>query len=150
MKRHILTATCAVVLGLVVLASEVPRAQGNNPSPAGCAVLPSWNDLKAALTAATAAPNGFLQNHMWGTIVDRSGVLGLDMEIAHVLADNRPILGLHQPVVVGMSRAGFRLFDQQLVQQFGHHVVDELTAIVGMEAPHHKGELGQNRLQNRQ
>jgi uncharacterized protein GlcG (DUF336 family) len=61
---------------LFVVAAETSRAQGVNNAPrSGCAVLPSWEELKAALTAATAAPNGLLQNHMWGAIVDRSGVV---------------------------------------------------------------------------
>jgi uncharacterized protein GlcG (DUF336 family) len=37
--------------------------------------LPSWDELRAALNAATAAQNGFLHNNMWGTIVDRDGVV---------------------------------------------------------------------------
>jgi len=68
-----LLAVGLVGLGLTV---AMPSAQGpNNTSKSGCHALPSWESLKAALSAATAEPNGLLGNHMWGTIVDRSGVV---------------------------------------------------------------------------
>src|ERR1051326_5264195 len=41
----------------------------------GCAGLPSWEQLKTALTAARHAANGGLNLDMWGTIVDRDGVV---------------------------------------------------------------------------
>ena len=41
----------------------------------GCASLPKFAELKAALTAATSAETSGLNNHMWGTIVDRDGVV---------------------------------------------------------------------------
>jgi len=42
----------------------------------GCRDLPSWDQLKAALTAARAPNNnGGLNTDMWGTIVDRDGVV---------------------------------------------------------------------------
>jgi uncharacterized protein GlcG (DUF336 family) len=76
MNKRVLPAICVLVLGFVVLGAEAPRAQGVNNAPRkGCSLLPSWDDLKAALTAATAEDNGFLANHMWGTIVDRDGVV---------------------------------------------------------------------------
>jgi uncharacterized protein GlcG (DUF336 family) len=85
MKRSLVPAMC-VLAGLMGFTFETPRAQSHNSfdtraqgsnsaSRSGCAALPTWEELKAALTAATAAANGFLQNHMWGTIVDRSGVV---------------------------------------------------------------------------
>ena len=39
----------------------------------GCEGLPTHDQLKAALTTATAAKNGGLALPMWGSIVDRSG-----------------------------------------------------------------------------
>jgi len=75
MKRNRLPATC-VLVGLVAFASAPTRAEDDDRrSRSGCAVLPTWAELKGALTAATAMANGLLQNHMWGTIVDRSGVV---------------------------------------------------------------------------
>jgi uncharacterized protein GlcG (DUF336 family) len=41
----------------------------------GCANLPTYSQLKSALTAATAAETSGLNNQMWGTIVDRDGVV---------------------------------------------------------------------------
>jgi heme-degrading protein len=65
-----------ITLGLLLITSATPGAQGpNNASRAGCRALPSWEALRAALVSATAAPNGFLKNNMWGTIVDRDGVV---------------------------------------------------------------------------
>jgi uncharacterized protein GlcG (DUF336 family) len=41
----------------------------------GCAALPNQAELKAALTAATLTEASGLNNQMWGTIVDRDGVV---------------------------------------------------------------------------
>ncbi len=66
----------AVLTGALVAASATMHAQGpNNASRSGCRELPSWEELRTALAQATAAPNGFLHNNMWGTIVDRDGVV---------------------------------------------------------------------------
>lgn len=68
MKR--LCSLFSVVLALVLLA--VPA----NPQPAGgCKELPSHADLRKALSAAQAESNGGLGFHMWGTIVDRDGLV---------------------------------------------------------------------------
>lgn len=40
-----------------------------------CADLPNYNQLKTALTEATAQKNGGFSLPMWGTIVDRSGTV---------------------------------------------------------------------------
>ncbi len=40
-----------------------------------CHLLPSWSALRAALADAQQATNGGLGFHMWGTIVDRDGVV---------------------------------------------------------------------------
>jgi uncharacterized protein GlcG (DUF336 family) len=40
-----------------------------------CKGLPSWSDLKAALTAARNQANGGFNLDMWGTIVNRDGVV---------------------------------------------------------------------------
>ena len=59
-----------VVGAVVVLASAPAAAQ-----PAGCKNLPSHTDVQKALAAAQAESNGGLGFHMWGTIVDRDGVV---------------------------------------------------------------------------
>lgn len=64
------------LVGWLVFTPNVAEAQGPNNAPrSGCAALPSWGELKAALSAAQAANNGFLHLQMWGTIVDRDGVV---------------------------------------------------------------------------
>jgi len=40
-----------------------------------CASLPKYAELKAALAAATSAETSGLNNQMWGTIVDRDGIV---------------------------------------------------------------------------
>lgn len=40
-----------------------------------CAGLPSQEDLKAALTAATAAESSGLNNQMWATVANRDGIV---------------------------------------------------------------------------
>ena len=51
------------------------RADDDGGNSNNCRSLPSYNQLKAALVAATAAEGSGLNNHMWGTIVDRDGVV---------------------------------------------------------------------------
>jgi uncharacterized protein GlcG (DUF336 family) len=59
-------ASCAAV-GL----AQPPNIEFNN----GCGSLPNFSALKTALSAAVAAETSGLNNHMWGTIVDRSGIV---------------------------------------------------------------------------
>jgi hypothetical protein len=51
---------------LAAARNALAQAPGN-----GCASLPKFAELKAALTAATATETSGLNNQMWGTIVDR-------------------------------------------------------------------------------
>src|SRR5688572_3452910 len=81
MKRSLPLLTAVLALawvfsgpGLVV--AQGPNAQGsNNASRNGCSNLPSWEQVKAALTEARNQANGGLNLDMWGTIVDRDGVV---------------------------------------------------------------------------
>jgi uncharacterized protein GlcG (DUF336 family) len=78
MNRNVASVAAVALVGFLVLneSTVAPHAQGvNNASRSGCSLLPSWEALKVALTTATAAQNGLLHNHMWGTIVDRDGVV---------------------------------------------------------------------------
>src|ERR1700704_577697 len=52
---------------------SVPQFSDDQGS--GCANLPSFSALKNALATATAAETSGLNNQMWGTIVDRDGVV---------------------------------------------------------------------------
>jgi uncharacterized protein GlcG (DUF336 family) len=63
-----LTATLAVVRGAD--ADDRGSDEGH-----GCAALPDHAALKAALIAATETEASGLNNQMWGTIVDRDGVV---------------------------------------------------------------------------
>jgi len=75
MKKNVLITGFVVVI-LLMLGAASARAQGPNNAPkTGCSALPSWSELKAALTAAVGQNNGFLKNNMWATIVDRDGVV---------------------------------------------------------------------------
>ena len=48
---------------------------GNNAPTRGCRELPSHDQLRQALSTARAEANGGLNLDMWGTIVDRDGVV---------------------------------------------------------------------------
>jgi uncharacterized protein GlcG (DUF336 family) len=48
---------------------------GATAAHADCAALPSWSQLKAALTAAVQAETSGLDFQMWATIVDRDGTV---------------------------------------------------------------------------
>jgi uncharacterized protein GlcG (DUF336 family) len=76
MRRHMSSLTALVLLSAVVAGAGLARAQGvNNTTRRGCAALPSHAELRAALAAARAEANGGLDLDMWGTIVDRDGVV---------------------------------------------------------------------------
>lgn len=65
-------ATMAVVLTFAAgsASADLGDSAGN-----GCKGLPDYNALKSALVAATSAETSGLNNQMWGTIVDRDGVV---------------------------------------------------------------------------
>jgi len=68
--RVVVSALASIgTAGVLTAADDNPR--GNNR----CRDLPSHSALKAALIAATAAESSGLNNHMWGTIVDRDGIV---------------------------------------------------------------------------
>jgi uncharacterized protein GlcG (DUF336 family) len=60
--------------GMFACMGGIATAQRQYQS-SGCANLPTYSQLKSALTAATAAETSGLNNQMWGTIVDRDGVV---------------------------------------------------------------------------
>ncbi|MGR8978479.1 MAG: GlcG/HbpS family heme-binding protein [Gammaproteobacteria bacterium] len=60
------------ILGLTLIGS---LAAASNIAFAQCEGLPSHADLKAALTSARNADNGGFNLDMWGTIVNRDGVV---------------------------------------------------------------------------
>jgi len=64
---------CLALLGTMgtAVADDDSDSKGHN----SCAGLPSYTDLKNALTQAVSAETSGLNMHMWGTIVDRDGVV---------------------------------------------------------------------------
>src|ERR1700721_2323797 len=75
--RHCATVLVAYVLvAYTAMVSAYAQAPAGKQAPAGgCASLPKYADLKAALAAATSAETSGLNNQMWGTIVDRDGIV---------------------------------------------------------------------------
>ena len=69
-----LKSKCLLVGALLTAAATAAWAD-EFPQPNGCAALPNQATLKAALEAATAAETSGLNNQMWGTIVDRDGIV---------------------------------------------------------------------------
>ncbi len=60
---------------ITLLSALAVAAPNNFHSVNDCANLPSQADLKSALIAATSAETSGLNNQMWGTIVDRDGIV---------------------------------------------------------------------------
>jgi len=74
MKNSIGSTAAAVLVCL--LAAGSAQAQGvNNAARSGCRLLPSWEQLQSALTTARGQGNGGFNLDMWGTVVDRDGVV---------------------------------------------------------------------------
>lgn len=64
-------ALCSFLLGSIVWAGSAAYGASDND----CRQLPSHADLKAALTAARSVANGGFDLDMWGSIVNRDGVV---------------------------------------------------------------------------
>jgi uncharacterized protein GlcG (DUF336 family) len=75
MSRYISAATFVLVISMVVTPGAAIAQGVNNASRSGCRDLPSHEELRLALSAARAEANGGLNLDMWGTIVDRDGVV---------------------------------------------------------------------------
>src|SRR5688500_17921613 len=76
MKRSVPVLTAVLALAWVFSGPALVVAQGpNNASRSGCRNLPSWEQVKAALTEARNEANGGLDLDMWATIVDRDGIV---------------------------------------------------------------------------
>ena len=89
MKKHASAATTLVLSACMMLTAAAAASQGingrgrdgddngsgNNAPTRGCRELPSYEQLRQALSAARAQANGGLNLDMWGTIVDRDGVV---------------------------------------------------------------------------
>jgi uncharacterized protein GlcG (DUF336 family) len=69
----------AVAVSAVFFASLASAQVTSAPAPpnpfVGCGGLPGWSQLQAALIKATTTETSGLGNQMWGTIVDRDGIV---------------------------------------------------------------------------
>jgi uncharacterized protein GlcG (DUF336 family) len=78
MKTRVPFAISLTLVGSLVLGAPSLRAgddQDKDPRRNGCGDLPSHAALREALTAAQGDPNGGFNLEMWGTIVDRDGIV---------------------------------------------------------------------------
>ena len=78
MNANLRRSWCATALLAMTITAAVANGQnGNSQNGASsrCAALPSHAQLKSALIAARQASNGGFNLDMWGTIVDRDGVV---------------------------------------------------------------------------
>jgi uncharacterized protein GlcG (DUF336 family) len=66
-------ALCSAVGAALVLGNAAPSFAADDASP--CAALPSQAQLKAALVAARQQANGGFSLDMWGTVVNREGIV---------------------------------------------------------------------------
>jgi uncharacterized protein GlcG (DUF336 family) len=73
MSRKLLTVKALIITGALTsgMLAQAHEEQWAN----GCKNLPGYHALQAALAAATGAEISGLNNHMWGTIVDRDGIV---------------------------------------------------------------------------
>jgi uncharacterized protein GlcG (DUF336 family) len=67
-------AVSAVFFASLASGQVTPPPAAPNPF-VGCGGLPSWSQLQAALIKATITETSGLKNQMWGTIVDRNGIV---------------------------------------------------------------------------
>lgn len=82
MKSYFSASKAKVALAVAIFGTSslgvagLVSAGGSLPSGAGdCAGLPSHDEVKSALTAATRQPNGGLSNEMWATVENRDGFI---------------------------------------------------------------------------
>jgi uncharacterized protein GlcG (DUF336 family) len=70
-------AASLALVGALALGGVTARADDGDKGKQGgpCAGLPTWDALKAALTTARNASNGGLNLDMWGTVVNRDGIV---------------------------------------------------------------------------
>jgi len=73
-KRILYQATTATLMLALTSVAGVVHADDENENN-GCSSLPSYSALQTALAAATATEASGLNNQMWGTIVDRDGIV---------------------------------------------------------------------------
>jgi uncharacterized protein GlcG (DUF336 family) len=73
MRKNVSFLTGLALISCVLLGASAPHADGDRSS--GCRDVPSHAALRAALEAARAQANGGFNLDMWGTVVNRDGVV---------------------------------------------------------------------------
>ena len=63
------------LMGSLAFASNIALADSDHSARSNCTGLPTHSDLKTALVAARGAANGGFNLDMWGTVVNRDGVV---------------------------------------------------------------------------
>ena len=66
-------AVMAAAVAMLFLVSSVDTVRANGYGK--CAGLPSWGQLRSALKSVVMTGNGGLEFNMWGTVVNRDGVV---------------------------------------------------------------------------
>ena len=74
MNTKRIVAVTSLVLGSIMLSATAVHA-GPDGRTGACSQLPGHSALKAALTSARQAVNGGFDLDMWGTIVNRDGIV---------------------------------------------------------------------------
>ncbi|WP_129780590.1 GlcG/HbpS family heme-binding protein [Peristeroidobacter soli] len=72
MNTNLRRSWCAAALAVVSIAMTAEAQTGDNGK---CSTLPSYSQLKSALTTARQQSNGGFNLDMWGTVVDRDGIV---------------------------------------------------------------------------
>lgn len=76
MNTHVRRSWCVAALAAVSLTAAANNgAEPQNGASSRCAALPAYAQLKAALIAARQQDNGGFDLDMWGTVVDRDGIV---------------------------------------------------------------------------
>src|SRR5215470_3721847 len=86
MLKKIVRRTCGILLGTLCI-SGLAYAQG---SGANCKDLPTYSQLKTALTTARNDSNGGFNLDMWATVVNRDGVVCAVVFTGNVRDDQWP------------------------------------------------------------
>lgn len=73
--RILMLASAIVASGCLPIQAQLAPAHGDIDVASACKQLPTHSQLKEALTAARAQANGGFNLDMWGTIVNRDGVV---------------------------------------------------------------------------
>ena len=82
-------------------------------------------------------------------LLHRLRMLGGDMAVADVFANDRPILALYQGIVLAAIGSALGELDQQILEQLRHFVVDVFRPVVGMKAQNPERKLVQHGFQHR-